>query len=201
MRTDEYTEKTMKTHTIMQEWTREQVQAAINKALENEPEGPNKEYWTTLCTIKDIKVTYGLKKFKPTPVTVTLVRECCGRQFSHTLTSTREAKGLTDWGCFDPECRLKVLIMPFGKFAGSTIPLVYEKEPSYLAWFHETVCGWENIKEAIRGLDGIETHLEEYRLRQQPKPRPTREQVEWLLGKFSSETIDSLCEELFGGGA
>ena len=31
--------------------------------------------------------------------------------------------------------------MPFGKFEGQTLPWVYEQEPSYLAWFHETVDG------------------------------------------------------------
>ena len=30
----------------MQNWTREEIQAAIAKSLANEPDGPNKEYWT-----------------------------------------------------------------------------------------------------------------------------------------------------------
>ena len=46
--------------------------------------------------------------------------------------------------------------MPFGKFAGLTVALIYERQPSYLAWFHETVEGCPEIKEVIRGLDGIE---------------------------------------------
>ncbi len=64
--------------------------------------------------------------------------------------------------------------------------------------------GCEEIKAVIRGLDGIEAHLAAFRQkpRQPPSPRklsPTQQDVEWLMGKFSAQTIDSLCEELFGG--
>ena len=77
----------------MQEWTQKEIQAAIAKALENEPEGPNKEYWTTPdCTVQDIKEKHGLKRFKPNPMTITLVRECCGAKFAHTLANKKEAK-------------------------------------------------------------------------------------------------------------
>jgi hypothetical protein len=92
--------------------------------------------------------------------------------------------------------------MPFGKFAGITVPLVYEQQPSYLAWFHETVQGCEEVKAVIRGLDGIETHLTAFRQRPQQSPKqltPTQQQVEWLMGKFTTETIDAVCDELFGG--
>jgi hypothetical protein len=66
-------------------WREEDVRAAIAKAMEHEPEGPDRDYWTTATSIKEIKAKYALKRFKPTPVTVTLVRECCGRQFVHML--------------------------------------------------------------------------------------------------------------------
>ena len=97
--------------------------------MENEPEGPDREYWTIGdCTVKDIKAKYGLKKFKPKPVTVTLVRECCGKEFVHVLTARETAKYLTDWKCTDPECRRRTTVMPFGKFKGHTLSTwVYEQ--------------------------------------------------------------------------
>ena len=155
----------------MQEWTQKEIQAAIAKALENEPEGPNREYWTTPdCTVQDIKEKHGLKKFKPNPVTITLVRECCGAKFVHALANKKEAKSLKDCKCRDRECQLRTVIMPFGKFAGLTVALVYEQQPSYLAWFHESVEGSEEVKAVIRSLDGIEAHLTEFR----QKPRPPK---------------------------
>ena len=175
----------------MQNWTQEEIQAAIAKVLENEPDGPNKEYWTTECTITDIRVKHRMRKFKPAPVTVTLVRKCCGREFTHVLTSKQRLKSLADWKCFAPECRLKVLVIPFGKFKGQTLPWVYEKSPSYLAWFHETVWGFEDIKEAIKGMEGMETLIAEY--------RQHRDSFEWRKGQFSPQTVDAVCEELFGG--
>jgi hypothetical protein len=51
-------------------------------------------------------------------------------------------------------------------------------------------------------LDGIEQHLTRFRLKQQSSSKPltsTQEQVEWLMGRFSQETVDRVCEELFGG--
>jgi hypothetical protein len=83
-----------------------------------------------------------------------------------------------------------------------TLSWVYEQEPSYLAWFHETVDGCEEVKEAIRAMEGIEAHLTAFRSRRQPTQRclsPTQQEVEWLMGKFSAETVDLVCEELFGG--
>ena len=188
----------------MQEWTRKEILAAIARALESKPEGPNREYWTTPdCTVQDIKEKHGLKKFKPNPITITLVRDCCGAKFVHTLANKKEAKSLTDCKCMSRECRLRTVVMPFGKFAGLTVALVYEQQPSYLAWFHETVRGSEEVKAVIRGLDGIEAHLTEFRQKPRPpKPgrrSPTQQEAEWLMGKFSSQTVDTVCAKLFGG--
>ena len=162
----------------MQQWTQKEVQAAIAKALENEPDGPTKEYWTTECTVNDIKVKYGLKKFKPNPLKIVLVRECCGEKFTHTLTYKKQAKSLKDCKCFSPECQLRTTVMPFGKFAGLTVPLVYEQQPSYIAWFYECVQGCEEVKAVIRGLDGIEAHLTAFRHKQrQPKWQPPKQRL------------------------
>ena len=91
--------------------------------------------------------------------------------------------------------------MPFGKFKGQKLAFVYEQQPSYLAWFHETVEGCEDVKAAIRALDGIERHLTAFRERQRQSPKrlnSTQQEVEWLMGKFTSQTIDRVCDELFG---
>ena len=176
----------------MQNWTQEEILAAIAKALDNEPDGPNKEYWTSPdCTIQEIREKYRKSRFKPDPVAVTLVRKCCGREFTHVLTSKQKLKSLSDWKCFAPECRLKVLVIPFGKFKGQTLPWVHEKSPSYLAWFHETVWGFEDIKEAIKGMEGMEALIAEY--------RQQKEGLEWRKGQFSPQTVDAVCDELFGG--
>ncbi len=37
----------------------------------------------------------------------------------------------------DAERGRRAAVMPFGKFAGLTVALVYERQPSYLAWFYE----------------------------------------------------------------
>ena len=121
-----------------QHWTQEEVGKAIAKALENEPEGPNKEYWTTDLTVDAVKRKYHTTKFKPTPLKIVLVRRCCGEKFTHVLANKRKANGLSDWRCLDPQCLPKTLVMPFGKFKGESLSWVYEQEPSYLAWFTST---------------------------------------------------------------
>ena len=141
--------------------------------MENEPEGPNKEYWTTDSTVDQIKAKYHTTKFKPSPLRIVLVRKCCGEEFVHVLANKRQARGLDDWRCPGLECRLRTTVMPFGKFEGQTLRWVYEREPGYLAWFHDIVDGCEEVKEAIRALEGIEAHLVTFRQRhwQQPSPQ------------------------------
>jgi hypothetical protein len=69
-----------------------------------------------------------------------------------------------------------------------------------LAWFHECVDGCEEVKGAIGMLEGIEAHLAAFRQKRQMSPRklaPSQQEVEWLMGKFTSQTIDAVCNELF----
>jgi len=174
-------------------------------ALEHAPEGPDRDYWTTETPVEEIKAKYGLKRFKPSPLEIVLVRECCGRRFVHVLTARESTICLKDTPCADPECRKRLATLPFGKFKGQTLRWVYEQEPSYLAWFHETVDGCEEAKEVIRAMDGIEAHLVAFRRRPrqsspQKSPSSTQQQVEWLMGKFTRETGDRVCKELFGEG-
>ena len=49
----------MKKEVQRQSWTQAEIQTAIAKAVEGETEGPNKEYWTTDCTVNDIKTKFG----------------------------------------------------------------------------------------------------------------------------------------------
>ena len=92
----------------------------------------------------------------------------------------------------------RAAVMPFGKFKGLTVALVYERQPSYLAWFHETVDGREEVKEAIRALDGIEARLATFRQRRQPAEKPlspVQQEVERLMERFA---VDTVCYGLFG---
>ena len=92
----------------------------------------------------------------------------------------------------------RAAVMPFGKFKGLTVALVYEREPSYSAWFHETVDGCEEVKETIRALDGVESHLAAFRQRRQPSPKPlspVQQEIERLMERFA---VDAVCEGLFG---
>jgi hypothetical protein len=183
-----------------QVWMEEDVKAAIAKATADEPDGPDRDYWLSETPVKDIKAKYGLKKFKPKPVTVTLVRECCGKRFVHVLTARESAICLKDPEYADPECRRRLATLPFGKFKGQTLRWVYEQEPSYLAWFCETVDGCEQVKEAIRALEGIEQHLTAFREKRRQPSAATQQEVEWLTGKFSAQTVDFVCDELFREG-
>ncbi|MGO8748047.1 MAG: hypothetical protein ACLQNE_18895 [Thermoguttaceae bacterium] len=56
--------------------------------------------------------------------------------------------------------------MPFGKQRGRTVSEVFRLDPSYLAWFCDTVDGNEGIKRAIRALPGF-CPLNRHRKRQQ----------------------------------
>ena len=71
----------------------EEVRTAIAKAMEDEPEGPDKG----LLDDGDLAQTRSrgstaMTKFKPKPVTVTLVRECCGKKFVHVLSEQEEGE-------------------------------------------------------------------------------------------------------------
>ena len=90
---------TMKKETQRQHWTQEEVKTAIAKAIEHEPEGPNKDYWASDLTVDAVKRKYRTTKFKPSPWKIVLVRQCCGEKFSHVLANKRQAKGLDDWRC------------------------------------------------------------------------------------------------------
>jgi len=83
---------------------------------------------------------------------------------------------------------------PFGKFKGRTVEEVMRVESSYLGWFEEEIQGCEELKEAIRAHPRFPAVRESYL-----ESRRRRQEVEWQKGRFSTPTIDGLCEELFHG--
>ena len=97
--------------------------------------------------------------------------------------------------------KTRITVMPFGKFKGLAVSEIYERQPSYLAWFYRTVQGCEEVKEAIRGLDCIETHLAAFRQqgRQSKALTPVEQEVERLMGKFYIQTVDAACAEALCG--
>ncbi len=119
------------------------------------------------------------------------------------LTARESALCLKDPGCADPECRRRTATLPVGKFKGERLSWVYELDPGYVAWFHETVEGYDEVKAAIRALDGIEAHLTAFREKRQPSSQKrlsaTQQEIEWLMEQFSVMTVDKACKDLFDG--
>ena len=83
-------------------------------------------------------------------------------------------------------------IMPIGKYRDKPLTRVFAADPSYLAWFVSTVEGYADVKEAIAALPDFDAHLTAYRSRQRNR--------EWRKGKFSPQTVDGVCDQLFHGG-
>jgi hypothetical protein len=95
--------------------------------------------------------------------------------------------------------------MPYGKYHGMTIEEVFETEPGYLAWFHETVEGQYELKQAIRELSGMADVLARYWQRhpQAQVKRPVEDTAAELLGEveepLDEDGLDQLCDQLFNG--
>ena len=82
-------------------------------------------------------------------------------------------------------------IMPIGKYRDKPLTNVFAIDPSYLAWFVSTVEGYDDVKEAIQALPAFDAHLTAYHSRQRNR--------EWWKGKFSPQTVDGVCDQLFNG--
>jgi hypothetical protein len=96
------------------------------------------------------------------------------------------------------------LVMPFGKHRGKTLLTVLQEEPSYLCWFVETIEGCREVKEAIVALPGFREEQAKHYERKRRKETSTRKLIEETVCRMlgagqppSSETLDSLCDELF----
>jgi hypothetical protein len=87
--------------------------------------------------------------------------------------------------------------MPFGKYRGKPVSQVFGQDPSYLAWFCDTVDGNEGIKRAIRALPGFcppTGNRKSQRVR-----RPVVETGLPNMGvdpRLSREQLDRLCYEI-----
>jgi hypothetical protein len=83
--------------------------------------------------------------------------------------------------------------MPFGKHRGKTVSEVLGQDPSYLAWFCDTVDGNEGLKRAIRALPGFCPPNGRRRVRQVSGSvdEPFR-----VNPRLSREDLDRLCREI-----
>ena len=88
--------------------------------------------------------------------------------------------------------------MPYGKFAGIPVRQVLKAEPSYLAWFEQTIEGEDELKAMIRALPQFPEILVEY-LRK--KCRKAQAQVAEPIMPIDQADLDTLCDRLFHGSA
>jgi hypothetical protein len=86
-------------------------------------------------------------------------------------------------------------LMPFGRHRGEPVSRVLGQDPSYLAWFCDTVDGNETLKRAIRALPGFDEAC--------GKTQPVRKLEQDLdlpnMGvdpRLSKEDLDRLCREI-----
>jgi hypothetical protein len=96
--------------------------------------------------------------------------------------------------------------MPIGKHKGKAIAAILAEEPSYLAWFFDTVDGYDDVKQAIAALPEFPARLAKYRERKQLKDKTLDQRIEEVVARmFAVEPnpadLDALCDELFHGEA
>ena len=85
--------------------------------------------------------------------------------------------------------------MPFDKYKGKPISQVFQRDPSYLAWFCNTVDGNEGLKWAIYGLAG---RPEAFRKCLASRAQPIwscAEETFCIDPRLSREDLDRLCRE------
>jgi hypothetical protein len=90
--------------------------------------------------------------------------------------------------------------MPCGKHRGKPVSEVFRQDPSYLAWFCDTVDGSHGIKRAIRALPGFS--VASGKCFSQQKPSASKPDQEFDLPNMgvdpglSREQLDRLCWEI-----
>jgi hypothetical protein len=96
--------------------------------------------------------------------------------------------------------------MPIGKHKGKAIATILAEEPSYLAWFFDTVDGYDDLKRAIAALPDFPARLAKHRERKQLKDKTLEQRIEEVVCRMfavepSPAELDSLCDRLFHGQA
>jgi hypothetical protein len=96
----------------------------------------------------------------------------------------------------------KPIVMPIGKFKGRALSEILDEEPSYMAWFYDTVDGFEEVKQAIAALPDFPAKLAKYRERKQIKDKALEQRIEEVVSRMfavepSPAEVDDLCERLF----
>ncbi len=88
--------------------------------------------------------------------------------------------------------------LPFGKFKGQTINAVMLEEPSYLAWFVDQIEGQNALVEQIKSHTRFPEVWAAYvESKMKWALKVIQEQREWQTGKFSSQTVNDVCDTLF----
>jgi hypothetical protein len=95
-------------------------------------------------------------------------------------------------------------VMPFGKHRGRALSEILNEEPSYLAWFYDTVEDQRELKQAIAALPEFPARLARYRERKGLKDRSLEQRIEEVVARmFAVEPMpqetDALCDRLFNG--
>ena len=92
------------------------------------------------------------------------------------------------------------LRMPFGKFRDKPVSEVFRHDPSYLAWFCDSVTGNDVVKQAIRALPGFPMASARYLEGKRRKAGTCGEGTDLPdLGvdpRLSREDLDRLCREI-----
>jgi hypothetical protein len=158
----------------------------------------DRDYWTNPeLTVAKVKAKHKLSKWKPQSVNLTMTCPDCGTEEQIVLQYKKDVVGQGEnWKCPNKACPGHEVRMPFGKYRGMTIVEVWRKQPSYLAWFLESVeadCEEvQVVKAEIEKMPGIKWMLEKYHERQL--------QQQWVgQNHFSPAAIDDLCDKLFNG--
>jgi hypothetical protein len=89
--------------------------------------------------------------------------------------------------------------MPFGKYRGKPVSEVLGHDPSYLAWFCDTVDCNEELKVAIRALPGFAGTSGKHRHQVQQVRQSDQEPDLPNMGvdpRLSREQLDRLCREI-----
>ncbi len=94
------------------------------------------------------------------------------------------------------------IMLPFGKFKDRTLREIMHEEPTYLAWFYDSVEDQQELKTAMEALPDFPARLAAYRERRSVKQRTLEETIEEVVTRMfrvepTQQEVDRLCDELF----
>ncbi len=100
----------------------------------------------------------------------------------------------------------KELRLPFGKHKGRTLREIMHEDPSYLAWFYDSVEDQQDIKAAMEALPEFPMQLAKYRERKEIRGKSIDRRIEETVSRMfavepSPAQLDALCNRLFNEGS